>query len=368
MKILFGKTKNSWNSVVYSANGRVTVSLNMDGRIHNICFDSIEDFSIQQQGLFDKSAKWVVSIPDRDCIFREISLPAANLDEALKMIQYELPGLIPIDPKKLVWGCLELAQRAESIVVGVCIIKKCVLDVYLDTLKKINITPDRVIIQSLAIKELFSDEKKCSVVISDDDSAVVVKFNQGSFPLSKYFKIDSQVDFSEKALKYLSLEEPGERLYLSLAPQVEACFKTQLTAVNFHESHECEISDFSEHSFEEREMFSGLVSTGAIIFCERNSHNTFNLMPQAEIKKRERKKALTSYAVNAAGVLVLIFMLWLNLCFGNIRLAKTIKAIDAQIAPIKDAAAQVSAKKIQLNAIKEQISSKGKIIKILDDF
>lgn len=361
MKVLWNKTKY-WNSVVCRPDGKIIITSMVNGKRRGILCDSKEDILASQKRLTDKRVKWVMVVPDRDCIFKEVSLPAADFDEATKMLKYELAGLVPIESNELVFSCYEISRDGGSYKLCVCVIKKGILDDYYEFLKRININPDRVLIHSLAIKEACLDGKEFTVLSANDNTLVSVRYTPNNMPLSRYYDVISQSNFLTKISDALFDSDTEDKLILALPENLrEEVFGQYATL-------DPECLSAKELGCEDADIMSSLISKGAVSICNNEKYANFNLIPENELKKRTRKKTISAYSLNAASAAILVLLIWLNFWLGNVRLNREIDYIDRQIAPIKDVAIEVDAKKIQLNAIKDQISSKGGIIKILDDF
>lgn len=367
MKLLRNK-KKCWNSIVYSPEGKIAISSMINGKRFNGSYDSVDDIVENQKSITGKSGKWVVAIPDSECISKEITLPAANLEEASKMIEYELHGLVPIDPEGLVYGCYEMSQEAGSYNLCVCVIKKSLIDKYYADLRRINICPDKIIVHSLAIREACPDIADCTVLSANDKVALLIRYAPNRAPMSKYFDVDMRQDYSEEILNHLSCCNPGEKLILALPDAINAQLRQKLASRDSIAELKYTGVDDLDCQTEDGDILSGLISKGAIAVCKNDKYANFNLIHAKELNNRARKKTTLFYCVNTALLAILVLLVWLNLWLSNVRLSREIDIIDKQIEPIKDVAIQVGAKKIQLNAIKEQISSKGKIIEILDDF
>lgn len=366
MEMLLGKTR-CWNSVIFNVNGTIAMTFMINGIRKSIVYDSIDDVIASGQIFSSKSSKWVVGIPDSDCIFKEIALPAINLDEASRMLEYELYGLVPVDPQGLVSACYEMSHEDGSYNLCVCVIKKSLLEKYYDDLRRIEIVPDRVLVHSLAIKEACMGVENCTVLSANNKAVLMTRFTPSQMPTSRFLDLDTESGSLDNIAGCLENANSGEKLLFALPGDMDIRLREIVNGQGIKDWENI-AGDISDFLGDDSDFLSALISKGAVKICKNEKFVYFNLMHSQELKSRAKKKTVLSYTINSSILVFLVLLLWFNLWLGNIRLAKNIKIIDGQIEPIKDVATQVEAKKMQLRAIDYQINSKGKIIRILDDF
>ena len=107
-----------------------------------------------------RAKHWVISIPDRLCIQKTIELPALSMEQAYKMLEFELSSHLPLPAEELVYGCVPVSKNGNLIKVSVYILKIKSLKGILAKFKSIGIRPARVMVDSIAAQRWFNQDGK----------------------------------------------------------------------------------------------------------------------------------------------------------------------------------------------------------------
>ncbi|MBN1186540.1 MAG: hypothetical protein JXB49_29965, partial [Bacteroidales bacterium] len=188
MKVL--KIKSEWASININQDGSVTVCTKKNGSTQCLWFDSLDEL---KQGIDKRKVivkKWAIAIPRSLCFLKSLSFPASTFEEALSMIDFELPSVIPLSMDEIVYGTTFQNQHEHMIDILISIVKQNALIDYLNPLRASGIEPRKIILNSLAIHNwinLRTPSKKEPVIsiIVNDNNCVVQTSNEGNFQKEK---------------------------------------------------------------------------------------------------------------------------------------------------------------------------------------
>jgi Tfp pilus assembly PilM family ATPase len=177
------KINADWASVKVTENGNVIVCAKSAGTSVRLCFDSLNDL---KEAIGTKKVsvrKWAISLPNQNCILKRLTLPAADMDEAARMMEFELSSLVPIPPEKLVYGCTLLGKQENMLNLLVCIVPLDTLDRILAPYKAMGIQATRVTPDFLSMQSWFNiasdnsggisaniliDKQRCHIGLSEN--------------------------------------------------------------------------------------------------------------------------------------------------------------------------------------------------------
>jgi len=143
--------KSDWGTVCFTEENHVIICIQKE-EPECLWFSSPESFNEALSARQLVVEKWAITIPEELCIIKHIDLPASTMDEAIKMLEFELPTLVPLATDQLVYGCFEGKTDDNTISLTVFILKRDFLDQRLEPLHNINIKPEKIIIDSLALE------------------------------------------------------------------------------------------------------------------------------------------------------------------------------------------------------------------------
>lgn len=388
------RIKSDWASLNIGHDGSVLVSVSPNGASRCIHFESQEQFkhALESKALLVK--RWCVCVPRRSCIIKPLNLPASGLDEAARMVEFELPSLLPIPQDQLVYGCTQLAVHDNMTDVLVCVVKTDKLNSYLERYRSAGIEPRRVLLSSLAVHNW------CAAVIDDMDSRPVIialignskcevltcingifqKANELSFP---HNDITAHVQQATGEILHQRQELPDELpqdavVVLGGLSKYVSEVKNQLSLVrDDHEVSEIRIIrtpqiapyyDSPQGSFDgDGYCCDAIVTAGLLDLAVNSKCPHFNLLPQESLRRYARKAQITNYIVTGALAASCIALLWMYLLAMNWRTERACRQINSQIAPIKHIADAVETKRRQIKAIQDQVLHRGLITRIIED-
>ena len=122
MKVL--KIKSEWASININHDGCVTVCTKKNGSTQCLRFDSLDVLkqAIDKRKVIVK--KWALAMPRSLCFLESLSFPASNFEEALSMIEFELPSVIPLSMDEIVYGTTFLNQHEHMLEILISIVKQ----------------------------------------------------------------------------------------------------------------------------------------------------------------------------------------------------------------------------------------------------
>ncbi|MHC4649013.1 MAG: hypothetical protein ACYTBJ_26465, partial [Planctomycetota bacterium] len=91
-----GRIRTEWGALILTPNRGAVVCVQHEGGPCCIYFDSLEQLRQACDSRKISVKKWAVAVPRSLCILKPLTLPAADLTEAVKMIEFELPSLVPL--------------------------------------------------------------------------------------------------------------------------------------------------------------------------------------------------------------------------------------------------------------------------------
>jgi hypothetical protein len=374
--------RTSWASLSLTEQRQAIVCVKGNGSSHCLWFESLEELAgaLARKTLVVR--KWAVTAPRELCILKSVSLPAADLDEAARMVEFELPSLVPLSAEEVVYGCTVAGRQENLLRVLVYIIKADALERHLQTYKSAGIEPRRVSPDILAMHAWFlsvcrhlqgptvfvwAGTSACHLMMSDEENF------QGSqvLPLGA----DTAANAREIAREVMdrgrrltaSVPEPI-RVVLAGPPELVSCVEGHLHASE-DPNVRVEVTVVPRPCVrlpgaqEEQPDGAGeaVLAAGLLELSLGAPQPLTNLVPRGYLAKEQQHLLL----VNAlrVGILsvLLVALLWGCLAAANRRLAKACATVQAQIAPIVKVAGGVDRKRQRLRVIQRQLANRGRI-------
>ncbi len=387
-----GKIKTEWASLSLAADGKVIVCAKFNGTSSCILFNSPEQLKQAIDNRRICVRNWAVSVPKNSCILKSVTLPASNMTEAAKMLEFEVPSLVPLSPDEFVYGCTLMEQQPNMSKVLVCILKLSTLNEYLEPYNKIGIRPRMIVTDSLAIQNWFdaagdiTSESAISVLVDEKRSYVQTSINDNLAAANELAMIDTDVtassdeivdqvyhqiqDLPDSLKDTIIVKISGVERYVSqvkdlILSDVRACGLAERISVVPNPEITCH--DSSDEYKSDNYSFNAVVASGLFGLVEDTKYSYANLLPYEHVKRYEKRILLFNYLRVACLSLLLLGFLWLSLAASNRRIEKKSHLIEAQIAPIELVAGGVDSKRQRVIAIKNQLSNRGRIGRIIDE-
>jgi hypothetical protein len=371
----------------------VVVCLKADGAPRCLRFDSLAQLA---EALAQKALvvhKWALATPRNLYILKAISLPAVDLDEAIRMAEFEVPSLVPLSAEDVIYGCTAAGRQDNLLHVLMYLIKAEALTRYLEPCQAASIKPQRIVPDVLAMHAWFlhalPDSAAPAVfVLAGSIQCHILTSDEGNFQDSQMRRRgdDNAADAQEIAQEVLdraaqlaagAREEPeasgsappavvlaGER---SLLPLLEAQLRAAgvpaaaLTVVDLPAT-----DDFLPGpSGPVGPDAAAVTAAGLFELAAGSKQAHVNLLPSEHFVQEQRQLLLRNGLRVAALAVLAVVLLWVCLGVANRRLARACGLVKAQIAPIEKLAGGVDRKRQRLKAVQRQLSNRGRITETL---
>jgi type II secretory pathway component PulL len=371
----------------------VVVCLRADGGPRCVRFESLGQLA---EALAQKALvvhKWAVAAPRELYILKAISLPAADLDEAARMVEFEVPSLVPLSAQDVIYGCTAAGRQNNLLRVLVYLIKADALARYLEPYRAAGIEPQRIVPDVLAMHAWFLHTVRDAAgpavfVLAGSTQCHILTSDEGNFQDSQIRLPgdDSAANAQEIAEEVLDraaqrtararegLEASGfvpATVVLAggspLVPRLEARLRAagaeapEVTLIDTPAT-----GDFlCDQSGPDGQDGAAVTAAGLFELSAGAQQPQVNLLPP-EYFVQEQRRVLLANGLRVAVLAVLVVILtWACLAGANRRLARVCGMIQAQIAPIEKLAGGVDRKRQRLKAVQRQLSNRGRITETL---
>jgi len=390
-----GRIKTFWASLCQTSDGNIIVCVKYKDSPCCIRFKSLEHLkqAIENKSLLAKN--WAIPVPRNLCILKTLALPASDLDEAAKMVEFELPSLIPLPSEKIVYGCTSLNKHDNILNILVCIIKLDILNQYLEPFRTIKIEPKRILLDSLAIHNWFeladtdTPALEINVLVNQHHSTVIKVADKNLGKITELnFSGLNVADSSHKIInEILHQQEEIEtslknKITISLAgsqkyvSEIKTALQVAANRIIYDkivtlpspevtwyqkENHQNNTTEDNTTDFD----YEAVIAVGLLKSVTNPQFQHANLLPQKYIKKSQFKILLFNYLLTTGLFLLLILLLFLSLAAMNRRIDMLCRKIEAKITPIENVAKSIDSKRQRLKAIQQQLSNRGRTAQII---
>lgn len=384
--------KADWTSLSLAEDEAVIVCIKSKDERCCIQFGSLEELKqvIDSKKICTK--KWVIGVPLNSCILKRLVLPVSDLAEAAKMVEFELPCLIPLPMEKVVYGCTLLNKQENMLNVLVCIVTLSTINQILKSYKEIGIEPSRATADFLAIQNwfnaingetsgplmnIFVDKSRCIILTSIDGNCqrinelVIQDKDFTAFSneiVGEILSEHKEIYSSNKKNACITLS--GSKEYVSEIKHLLEENPNNLVSGEIHIAEAPKAARYGKNKSEYENIDSKYGAVIAFGLCESIANSKLqhsNLLPQQYAKKSQQKALLFNYAITGSLSVVSILLLWLCLVVMNWRIEKQCHEIESQIKPIEDVAGSVDRKRQLIKAVQKQLSNSGRITQIFKE-
>ncbi len=134
----------------------------------------------------------VLGVPRKDLVLRQLDLPAEVADNLKQVLEYQVQSLEPVDEDRFYYDYVLLGGKEphKKLVVLLAMIRKAVLDEYLEFFRELNIAPILVSANPMALANIFLQDRKDlqnnTYILADLGSASLdlLALHQGSLAYS----------------------------------------------------------------------------------------------------------------------------------------------------------------------------------------
>ncbi len=369
-------TKTRQASVKITSSGSAILSLNSANKSSCLYFENTNQLSEAIRKRQIRVKHWVISVPDSLCITKSIELPATGMDQAYKMLEFELSSYLPLPAEEFVYGCVPASGNEGLLKVLVYILKIKTLEDVLAKFNSIGIKPSKVMVDSSAIGSWFSRDRDSDAsqinILFAKENLFVSAAKDGN--LQRYEEISllngdlqSQRERITDEINHLAAEFATDK-----PPILKIAAKTDIQPVikNWFDGdyNNVEVLELPTlESFvkglppEKDYTVESVVTQGLVKAAEDSDFIFLNLLGRKALKRAEQKQLITNAAVTVVLGVLLVLCLWLNFAVVNWRIQRTCQKITKEIAPIKHIAANVESKRQKVKAIQAQLSNRRQI-------
>jgi hypothetical protein len=323
-----------------------------------------------------------------------VKQPASDMSEAAKMVEFELPSLVPLSTDEFVYGCTILNKQSNVLNVLVCILKLSVLEEFLEPYRAIGIHPHRIAFDSLAINNWFemsgtvSSESFVSVLVNKCGSAVQTYLDgnlqkASGLVLANGDIIASSNEIVEEILNQQEeLPAPLKDTYEVLIAGVGE-YALEVKNLLSSKARDLSVSDrisvvpkpqivlYDENGMDKydnnRFCFEATIASGLLDLAANSKYPYSNLLPRQYVRRQEQRVLLGRYLRTAVLSIILLVLIWLCLAASNWRIERLSDVIESQILPIEQVAGGVDSKRQRVVAIRRQLSNRGQITQLIGE-
>jgi len=384
------RIRSEWAAASLAHDGSVVVCVQHDEAARCLYFESLAQLKEASDNRHLSVKKWAVAVPGSCCILKRLVLPASDSAEAAKMVEFELPSLVPLPLEEIVYGCMPLSSKDNVLNVLVCIVKRNTLNEHLEPYRAAGIEPHRVALEPLAMQNWFGNTGACSDgpavnAVADIHRAVVLTSVDNC--LQRVNEIDlSDTDCSAPGRELLqevlnqreelahSTTEQVRTLMVGSEPSVSEIGNAARTGSGGLTDNVVIIAGPKLNCYgREQELNGGIfccqaVAASGLFDLAKNAKLPFsNLLPKKSLKKLEQKTLLLNYLYTGGAFAVVVVLLWLCLFVMNGRIERRSRNIERQIASIEHVAGGVDKKRQRVRAIESQLSNRGLITRVFQE-
>jgi Tfp pilus assembly protein PilN len=372
-------TKTALGSIKITNDNSVIISLKSSNGQSCLYFESIEKFAEAVRKKLIRAKRWIVSVPDNLCISKTVELPAEGLEQAYKMLEFELSTYLPLPVEELVYGCVPLGKNGNILKISVYILKIKTLDSLLARLKSIGIIPSRIMIDSVAVGSWFNHKKESDAaeinLLFDSEHLLLLAVKENNLqryeqvPLANT-NIEDKREYITDQVKHLAAESCHDKqpvLKIASTSDIREKIKDWFTAnfgsIEFLKPPILKIFGKKESS-EKDHTYESVITQGLLNAAENPQYKFLNLLGGKTLNVAKRRRLVLNTAVTVLFGVLAVFCLWLNFAAVNWRIHHACQKITKEIAPIKHIAADVESKRQKVKAIQTQLSNRDQISEI----
>ena len=385
------KIKTDLAAISKNSQGEFVVCLKTKTDIKCFYFDSAEQLREALESRQISAGKWIIAAPAENCICKELSLPAENFEQAVKMVEFELESLLPLPVNQLVYGCSAIKTDNDIITLMVYILKVNILENMCSSYKEVGVTPEKISVDNAAINCWFNSRRSISAVNIDilvgQDICMVLFSIEGNLRDTQRVNLRNGnnscwISEVEEAVDSINKQLPENRNCLPCVT-IAGCSENIDELKDFlkHKQDSLAIenitviqtpipnswADSKNKNTPPKCCLPAVLTTGLIESIEDDRLKYLDLIPQCQREKARRKKQIiNSFAITMLSAMLLVSF-WLCLQAMNWRIDKRCRLLQADISPIEHIADTVESKRQKLKAIQKQFAGRGIISQIFHE-
>jgi Tfp pilus assembly protein PilN len=335
----------------------------------------------QEINLFFKSNRLskeniVIGIPRKDFVLRHLDLPAEVEDNLKQVIQYQVQSLEPVEEDKYYYDYALTGNKGtepqKRLTILLAMIRKAVLDEYLEFLRDLGIKPAIVTTNSMALANIFLQSRKDfqdkTFMLADltPTSLEVLAVHKGVLAYSREVPKDSIRSWGDLIL--LEIDEAASKIRLGPDGLIE---KIVLSGESSESAHEqltavipecdlmknylgCDTPEENKPHLQEAASSLGLAYTGVA----RRPLLKINLLP-TELRVHQTRWAYAPAALLGFAIIALL----ISFAFHQMAQQRIlIRALDQEIVKLQGPVERVRALRSETETMEKRIASIEKIL------
>ncbi len=386
--------KSEWGALAAHPDGGMVVGIRPGGQqIVLYYFGSMHDLyhALERRELVVR--KWAVSVPGNQCIHKSLGLPTSDPAEATKILEFELPSLVPIPPDQLVFGCTPTLTHDNLTEYLLHIVRLDRLDSLLKPFLDRNLEVHTVLTHPLAViawtlpQVAIPPSTPITLVLRSPAHIEAITCINGNIQTIRRKPIDTNdarhtvwaireflsqhqgsggIDVGEGQFVLVGFEAHSQ----SITKQIQEASDGRSHLDPLFLAHPPVLpwegssppSDGKGHLEHAAVICAGLLSA-----VTDSQFGCFNLLPATHQKRLAKKDRIRKYVCTGGLVAMGVLLLWFSLFTMNLRIDRVCRKMEDQMAPITGVARSVETKRRHISAIENQLSNRGLILRIIQE-
>lgn len=381
--------------------GRLGIAVDPDGRVYvaDAQGDSPRVYVLPRSQFVEavrtrriSAQEWSLVVPRRECLLKNVTLPARTDEEVAKMLEFEVPGLIPAQEGEICYGIVDIREAEEGYRQATVMIApaNCV-ETAGSALREAGVLPDVVVPSSLALQRWLQgrlsagQRRRCSLLLCIDTVQLQsIVMAGGRLIAAKDIAVRNLSDL-DVGLILLETQRSFDRVqredHSRSIEQIVVCGQPAVAeqlaqdirtlAANVAGLLDPEVIVFpgahvvSEYPEEDLSNINALSAAGASGTAPPDGSSEFSMAPSGWVKARQRRRVWRERVKTACAMVLALLSIEGYLVARNHRLEVERDRILKQIQPIQDVATALEAKKQQVRVIQSQLMCRSLPLDIL---
>jgi len=338
-----------------------------------------------------RARRWCAAIPRRNCLVKRISLPACGEDEARRMLEFEVPSLVPTQDDGLCYDVAELRRNEDGTTEYLVFLSpRDRVEQATALLREAGVTPDEVMPDSVALWRwlgrdmgrpgpallLCVEPRRCQVLAVGDGrlqgSRELVLADEAAIDVAVLLAEAQRVCPGEIGLEIGS----ARRVVLAGSGGLASVLASQLRALREESRDPAPVETAKPSVIVLNPLgeavgdtlmsdLSLLSAVGCALETADGEFEAFNLAPTDWREGRLRRRQRIEWAKTIGLTAAVPVLLWLLLAVRTVRLDARCAELDREMAPIKDVAVTLELKKRQAKLIQSQLLDRSLPLEVM---
>ena len=350
---------------------------------HFISFADVENVSKADQAGMPRVTNWILIIPTYQCIIRYVVLPSANPVEIDKMLEFELPNIVPYNTQSWVWDFSIIDQQQDGASkILVVISPSSIIEDYLKTLLSLSIKPEVITTSVMFHTWLLSREKSllesrslgCFCLNEDQADFSIIENGRITFlrgvRLKKEFCENTRFIEAEIRRSLSIVKEQGFASY----PNLFFAFNLNGSGVDYANIIE-KVSGIPTKDIKPGVSYNKRLSiTGRLIATSPDDYSLFspgnaqiNLLPKHLKEKHCRSKKRKQMVLHALKVCFVLLLMFFSIKTSIWRKSRMLERYEQRLSAITPMAEKLQFLQQQLAIIEGQLRGSASTLDIISE-